>query len=93
MTFHDFQTSYYGTVQAPVVPTSDSVVHRINHYPVGSVIDFCNTFPLDLDLSGGWRYPTFEQPGPGVRFSGVPIINGPVKLSLFTRKIEVSFCI
>ena len=28
--------------------------------------------------------------GPGARFSKVPIINGPVKLSLFTRKIEVS---
>ena len=27
--------------------------------------------------------------GPGARFSKVPIINGPVKLSLFTRKIEV----
>ena len=39
--------------QAPVVPTSDSAIHRINHYPVDSVIDFCNTYPLDSDLSGG----------------------------------------
>ena len=29
-----------------------------------SVIDFRNTYPLDSDLSGGYRYPTFEQPGP-----------------------------
>ena len=27
---------------------------------------------------------------PGARFSKVPIINGPVKLSPFTLKIEVS---
>ena len=38
---------------APVVQTSDSAVHRINHYPVDSVIDFRNTYPLDSDLSGG----------------------------------------
>ena len=38
---------------------------RINLYPADSVIDFCNTYPLDSDLSGGYRYPTFEQPGPG----------------------------
>ena len=37
---------------------------RVTHYPADSVIDFCNTFPLDSDLSGGYRYPMFEQPGP-----------------------------
>jgi len=26
---------------------------RINHYPADGVIDFCNTFSLDSDLSGG----------------------------------------
>ena len=40
-------------MQAPVVPTLDNAVHRINHYPAGSVIDFPDTFPLDSDLSGG----------------------------------------
>ena len=40
-------------VQAPVVQTSDSAIHRINHYPADSVIDFRNTYPLDSDLSGG----------------------------------------
>ena len=38
---------------APVVQTLDSVIHRINHYPADSVIDFRNTYPLDSDLSGG----------------------------------------
>ena len=32
---------------APVVQTSDSAIHRINLYPADSVIDFCNTYPLD----------------------------------------------
>ena len=38
---------------APVVQTSDSAIHRINHYPADSVIDFRNTYPLDGDLSDG----------------------------------------
>ena len=41
------------TEQAPVVQTLDSAIHRINHYPVDSVIGFPNTYPLDSDLSGG----------------------------------------
>ena len=32
---------------APVVQTLDSAIHRINHYPGDSVIDFRNTYPLD----------------------------------------------
>ena len=33
--------------------------------PVDSaVIGFPNTYPLDSDLSGGYRYVTFKQPGP-----------------------------
>ena len=55
-------------IQAPVVQTSDSAVHRRNHYPVDSAIVFPDTYPLDSDLSGGERYPTFEQPGPELRF-------------------------
>ena len=41
------------TVLAPVVQTSDSAIHRINHYPADRVIDFRNTYLLDSDLSGG----------------------------------------
>ena len=40
-------------VLAPVVQTLDSAIHRINHYPVDSVIGFPNTYPLDSDLSAG----------------------------------------
>ena len=39
--------------QAPVVQTSDTAIHRINHYPADRVIDFLNTYLLDSDLSGG----------------------------------------
>ena len=38
---------------APVVQKVDSAIHRINHYPADSVIDFRNTYPLDSDLSSG----------------------------------------
>ena len=41
------------TNQARVVQTLDSAIHRINHYPVDSLIDFPNTYPLDSDLSAG----------------------------------------
>ena len=30
-------------------------------------IGFPNTYPLDSDLSCGWRYPKFEQLGPAVK--------------------------
>ena len=38
---------------APVVQTSDSAIHWINHYPANSAISFRNTYPLDSDLSRG----------------------------------------
>ena len=47
----------------PVVPKVDNVIHRVNHYPTDSLVCFVNTYPLDSDLSGGKRYPPFEQPG------------------------------
>ena len=37
----------------------DSAIHRINHYSVDNAIGFPHTYPLDSDLSGGYRYPTF----------------------------------
>ena len=40
-------------VQAPVVQRLDNAIHRINHYPVDSVVCFINIYPLDSDLSGG----------------------------------------
>ena len=38
---------------APVVRKVDNAIHRINHYPVDSVVCFANTYPLDSDLFGG----------------------------------------
>ena len=46
---------------APVVQKLDSTIHRINHYALDSTFGFPNTYPLDRDLSGGWRYPTLEH--------------------------------
>ena len=40
-------------IQAPVVQTLDSVIHRIKIYPMDNAIGFPNTYPLDSDLSGG----------------------------------------
>ena len=53
------------SVLATVVQTLDSAIHRINHYPADSLVGFPNTYPRDSDLSCGYRYPTFEQPGTG----------------------------
>ena len=47
------------TTKPRVVRKLDNTIHRINHYPVDSVVCFVNTCPLDSDLSGGQRYPTF----------------------------------
>ena len=44
----------------------DSTIHRINLYPMDSTI-FLNINPLDRVLSGGQRYPTCKQLGPGVK--------------------------
>ena len=59
--------------QAPVVQTMDSAVHRINHYPADNSIGFARVYPLDSDLSGGQRYPSFEQLGPGGVLLGVSV--------------------
>ena len=36
----------------------------INHYPLDNSIGFASVYLLDSDLSGGQRYPSFEQLGP-----------------------------
>ena len=41
------------TILARVVQKTDNAIHRINHYPAGSVVCFVKTYPLDSDLSGG----------------------------------------
>ena len=54
---HNIESS--SVIQAPVVQTLDSAIHRINLHPATGVIDFRNTFLPDSD-------PPFEQPGPGL---------------------------
>ena len=49
--FSNVNFDQHNNVQVPVVQKLDSAIHRINHYPVDNAISF--------------RYPTFEQPGPG----------------------------
>ena len=39
--------------QALVVQKLDSAIHQINLYPVENANGFPNTYPLDIDLSGG----------------------------------------
>ena len=39
-------------LHGPVVPGEDNANHRINHYPVDSIVCFVSTYPLDSDLSG-----------------------------------------
>ena len=38
---------------ARVVQRMDNAIHRLNRYPVDSLVCFVNTYPLDSDLSGG----------------------------------------
>ena len=40
-------------LHGPVVQGVDNAIHRINHYPVDSIVCFVSTYPLDSDLSGG----------------------------------------
>ena len=42
----------HGKNLGPVVRKVDNPIHRINLYPVDSVIDLPNTCPLDSDISG-----------------------------------------
>ena len=61
------QTPYLKEISntlAPVVQKVDSAIHRINLYPLDSAIGSRNIYSLDSYLSGGQRYPAFEQLGP-----------------------------
>ena len=62
----DISASLFWKQQAPVVQTLDSAIHRINHYPADKYYGNQLRYSLDSDLSGGQRYPTFEQPWPGL---------------------------
>ena len=51
--YHPAQRNQLYIVQAPVVQTLDSAIHRIKICLVDNAIGFPNTYPLDSDLSGG----------------------------------------
>ena len=40
----------FDVLQAAVVQTLDSAIHRIKIYPIDSAVGFPNTYPLDSDL-------------------------------------------
>ena len=58
-----------------VVQKEDSAIQQINNYSLNSAISFPNTYPLDIDLSGGYRYLMFEQPGPGVLHPSIGVFH------------------
>ena len=53
----------------------------INHYPLDNSIGFTSVYLLDSDLSGGQRYPSFEQLGPDLVNTKTTIPSGLVKSS------------
>ena len=68
--------------QVPVVQRADNSIHRINHYPLDGFLCFVIIYPLDSDLSGGPRYPPFEQSGPEEQKMKllIGVISGPTLL-------------
>ena len=57
--------------------------------PISPNLDHSNRFLIDYVLQN-FAFTYAYVATPGARFSKVPIINGPGKLSPFTLKIEVS---
>ena len=50
---HNQHSESIFVVHAPVVQTMDSVIHRINHYPLDNSIGFASVYLPDSGLSGG----------------------------------------
>ena len=75
---------------APVVQTFNSAILRINHYPGDKYYGNQLRYPADSDLSCGYRYPTFEQPGPDVFFS-VSMKQRPLRKKNLWKKNESAF--
>jgi len=46
----------------------DNAIHWRNRYLAYKCQQNKPRYPLDIDLSGGYRYPAFEQPGPAQHF-------------------------
>ena len=50
----------------------------MNHYLANSVVCFVNIYSPERDLPGGWCYPAFEEPGPGVLSLRLHDVNPPI---------------
>ena len=63
-----------------VVQTLNGALHQVNDYPVDKYNEEQLCYPLDRDLSGGWRCPRVEPLGPGQWAMGVhmPMLLFPV---------------
>ena len=57
---------------APVIQRLDSVRQSINHYPFEDLYQNRLSYPVDSDLFNRQTHPTFQQLGPGARFSKDP---------------------
>ena len=72
---------------AAAVQTSVALIHRINHYPAAKYWGNQLHYPLDKDLSGGQRYPAFEQPRPengcGNSLFACSRISTPARIQIF----------
>ena len=70
----------------------DSAVHRLNHYPADNSIGFASVYPLDSYLSGGQRYPSFEQLGPDLvnTKTSIPLRVGEERWISVDRYIDAS---
>ena len=82
--------------QARVVQRLDNTIHRINQYPVDSVVCFVNIYPLDSELSGRQRYPAFEELGPEILFTLYTNKNFKAQKSLllvfiFMKRVQRNF--
>ena len=73
--------------QAPVVQTLDSAIHWINHYSLDNSIGFASVYPVDSDLSGGQRYPSFEQLGPDFMSSSA-VVGNEIAIHYSTDKCD-----
>ena len=78
---------------AAAVQTSDSANPPINHYPAAKYWGNQLHYPLDEDLSGGQRYPAFEQPrsenGCGNSLFACSRINTPARVQTPLPPLQV----
>ena len=57
----EYATNQQDRPLAPVVQKLDAIHRIIDHYPRDNSNGFPNTYPLESDLSGGWRDPAFKH--------------------------------